>query len=416
MEVKSTFDVVKFRFMNVTMKKYFYAPVTTVIVMLALALLTTGPSVSAQETSGAPAQVYTLKNFPMVMYATPATDEAFGAVRDMGIDYVHLYGLTKGPLDDAAFARIQHYLDLAQKYHLKVMLDMDGARRVQGNQLDEMRTVVQRYKNHPALGIWYLFDEPDNKKLKAKDLAPFYDMIKAESPNIPIAVCHAWTTHWYAFNDVQDILMQDIYPVSGLPFPEAKLNNQTRFTNGAMNQAKGRPVIPALQFFNWRSMAKPEDKEYRKYPVEKLRYPNTQEMRYLCYSTIAQGVQGLAFYSYMRGVMIDPQWPTKVAAPVLREVREFTGLINPVTNIEHLPTGEATDVLLSRWKGQNGTYVILVNASSEARSITTPIDLPAGTKLQKWGQTRDVTPTMKDGNITIDQVQPWEVFVWCVGK
>jgi len=385
------------------MQKYFYALIALCVVAISASAAETQPS-----SPGA---------FPMIMYATPATGEAFEAVRAMGIDYVHLYGLTKGPLDEAAFARIQQYLDLAQKYHLKVMLDLDGSRRVLGNQLDEMRTVVQRFKNHPALGMWYLFDEPDNKKLTAKDLAPYYKMIKAESPDIPVAICHAWTTHWYAFNDVQDILMQDIYPISGAPFPEAKLDHQTRFTKGAMKVAKGKPVMPVLQFFNWQSMAKPEDKEYRKYPVEQLRYPNTAEMRYLCFSTIAQGAQGLGFYSYARGIMTDPKWPTQTAAPVLREVREFTDLINPVTAIEHLPTGDAADIIASRWTNKKGTYIIVANASSQSRRIECPLeDIPAGAALQKWGQTRDAAAVLKDGNVIIEQAQPWEIFIWRVAS
>jgi len=276
---------------------------------------------------------------------------------------------------------------------------------------------VQRYKNHPALGFWYLFDEPDNKKLTAKDLASFYEMIKAESPNIPVAICHAWTTHWYAFNDVQDILMQDIYPVSGAPFPEAKLDHQTRFTKGAMKVADGKPVMPVLQFFNWKSMAKPEDTEYRKYPVDQLRYPNTAEMRYLCFSTIAQGAQGLGFYSYARGIMTDPDWPAKIAAPVLKEVREFTGLIDPVTSIAHLPTGDDANVILSRWQGKDASYFILANASSQARRIECALeDIPTGATLQKWGQTRDDAAVIKDGKIIVEKAQPWEIFIWCVAN
>ena len=381
------------------MQKYFYA-------LIALCVIAT-------SAPAAPTSHDSFNTFPMVMYATPASDEAFEAVRAMGIDYVHLYGLTKGPLDEAAFARIQQYLDLAQKYHLKVMLDLDGSRRVPEKQLEEMRTVVQRYKDHPALGIWYLFDEPDNKKLTAKDLAPFYEMIKAESPNIPIAVCHAWTTHWYAFNDVQDILMQDIYPISGAPFPEAKLDHQTRFTKGAMKIARGKPVMPVLQFFNWRSMAKPDDTEYRKYPVEKLRYPNTVEMRYLCFSTIAQGAQGLGFYSYLRGIMTDPQWPHQTAAPVLREVRAFTDQLKTTGIPQQLSEEESKQAVLSIWKESDATYLILANTTPQTRRMEYPLEnVPANATLQSWGSTRHANASMKDGKITVEEAQPWEVFIW----
>lgn len=390
------------------MRKYFFAPALLLIPILAIALMASVPQATAQNET-AP---FLEGKFPMAMYAVPATDDNFEAVRSMGINYVHLYGLTKDPLDEAALARIQQYLDLAEKHQLKVMLDLDGSRRVPGK-LDAMRTVVQRFKNHPALGFWYLFDEPDNKKLTAKDLAPFYEMIKAESPDIPVAVCHAWTTHWYAFNDVQDILMQDTYPVSGAPFPEARLDIQTRFTKGAMKIAEGKPVMPVLQFFNWRSMAKPEDKEYRKYPVEKLRYPNAQEMRYLCFSTIAQGAEGLGFYSYMRSVMTDPQWGKTIAAPVLLDVRKFTDQLNG-SKPEHLTTGEDEKAILTRWKGKDATYLILVNASPETRRMEYSVDLPANATLQNWGKTRDASAIINNGKISVEQANPWEIFIWRV--
>ena len=104
------------------------------------------------------------KQFPLVLYAVPGTDAHFKKVHDMGFDYVHLYGLTKGPVSEAGFQRIQDYLDLAQKHQMKVMLDLDGSRRVRAGMLEDMQKVVQRFKDHPALGFWYLYDEPELTK------------------------------------------------------------------------------------------------------------------------------------------------------------------------------------------------------------------------------------------------------------
>src|SRR5690554_2409209 len=100
--------------------------------------------------------------FPMILYAVSATDNNFKEVRSLGINYVHQYGLTSGSLTKERLGKIQQYLDLAAKYKLKVMVDLDGADRVSNGKMDEIKIIVQKFKNHPAVGYWYLFDEPDN--------------------------------------------------------------------------------------------------------------------------------------------------------------------------------------------------------------------------------------------------------------
>src|SRR5690554_995477 len=306
--------------------------------------------------------------FPMIMYAVSATDDNFREVSSWGINYVHLYGLTSGVLTNEKLEKIQNYLDLAEKYKLKVMVDLDGGNRVKGGKIEEMKVIVQKFKNHPAVGFWYLFDEPDNKKVTAKDLQPYYEMIKAESPNIPIAMCHAWTTNWYKYSDVQDVLLHDIYPVSGAEFPNAKLQNQTNFTSAAVNQGKGDLVIPVLQFFSWKSMAKPQTTSLRGYEVNKLRYPNFDEFRYLCFSTLAQGVNGMAFYSYARQKMINSDWSKEVAAPILGEFVSFIDKINTQNmKFENISNYKSDGYLYSRWSDEKASYLVIINSSKKKK-------------------------------------------------
>src|SRR5690606_30562600 len=139
-----------------------------------------------------------------------------------------------------------------------------------------------------AIGIWYLSDEPDNHNISHHDLKPYYAMIKAASPEIPIAVCHAWTTNWHRYNNVQDILLHDIYPVKESPFPNAKLENQTNFTRAALNQSRDKVTIPVIQFFSWASMSNYTSKRTMDHENNSPRYPTDVEFRYLCLSTIAQ--------------------------------------------------------------------------------------------------------------------------------
>lgn len=347
------------------------------------------------------------EKFPLAMYAVPATDENFSRMRDLGINYVHLYGLTSVPVDQEAFDKIQHYLDLAQKYGLKVMFDLNG-RKLVPDGLEEMRTVVRRFKAHPALGFWYLYDEPDNHKITVAQLKPFYDMVKQEDPGKPVAVCHAWTTNWYRFKDIQDILVHDTYPVKSAPFPQSRLDVQTRFTRGALKL--NETVMPALQFFNWKSTAKPGQTTLRNAPVSELRYPDAQEFRYLCFSTLAQGSRGLAFYSLLRAEMTDPNWISQTAAPVLRDVREFTDIIHQADNVT---VTDEDNIIFTRWQVGAKEYVALVNVSNAPRDLSGhPALQPLKTsKLTAWKTNRTGLQGNANGTFAIT-MEPWEVGIW----
>lgn len=379
---------------------------------IAFIIFTTGSFVSVALTS-----FKLTDKFPMIMYGVSATERNFENVRAMGIDYVHVYGLAAVPLTDDVFARIDKYLDLADKYNLKVVFDLNGNIRIPKNMLDEMRQIVRKYKNHPAMGMWYLADEPDNKNIPPKDFLSYYKMIKSESPNIPVAMCHAWTKNWYRYNNVQDILMHDLYPITGIEFPNAKLKNQTDFTRAAVAQAKGKPAIPVLQFFSVRSLANAKATNFRGYPINKLRYPNLEELRYFCFSALSQGAEGLAFYSYARSVMIDPNWSKRVGGTVLNEVKELTNIIkNDRLSHQIIADYKKDGYMLSTWSNEKEKFIILINTSNKTRSIAfQAVNGAADVNIYtRWGKTRDISMFSNNNKLTIKDAQPWEVFIWNV--
>jgi len=382
------------------MQKYIYALLLLFLPMTVLAAPEQKPEVAA----------FFSGQFPMIMYAIPATDANFKAAKSMGIDYVHLYGLSERTADAAAFERVQNYLDLAHQHGLKVMFDLDGGGKVPQDALEDMRSVVRRFKDHPALGFWYLFDEPDNHNVTVTQMEPFYAMLKEETPQIPVAVCHAWTKNWTRYTGVQDILIHDTYPVTGIPFPDASLNTQTLFTEGSLRFSNYS--IPALQFFNWRSYAKPGQTELRNSPVSELRYPNAEEIRYLNYSTIAQGVRGLAYFSYLRSMTPDATWVTHTATPALREVREFTNIIKNGFEFQRFRDVDKDQLIFSVWNKLDKNYIVLVNASSQKRSVSLEREVLSGKNWKAWGKTRAEGINISGKTITITEIKPWEVLIW----
>ena len=366
------------------------------------------------------------KQFPLVMFAVPGTDAHFKKVHDMGFDYVHIYGLTHGPVTDVVFKRIQTYLDLAQKHHLKVMLDLDGSRRVPTGDdgIADMRKVVQRFKNHPALGFWYLYDEPELRKVSTPAvLLKYYQMIKEETPDIPVCICTSTSSgkpgvdhKWYDFGDDYDILAFDTYPIRGQQFPTAHLETVTNFNKKAI--ALGEPVMPALQIFNFKALPSYVKKaEDAGQSTADWRYPNLQELRYWNFASLLQGARGMMYWSYMRAATVentDATWLDKTLKPATLEFREFTNLVQPASEKEVLNIGAEKDIFFARWEKEGKQYLVLVNGESTARNITDAAvlqSLNAG-KLKAWKFTRADMLHIESGKVNQVELQPWEVAVW----
>lgn len=357
------------------------------------------------------------KEFPMIMYAVPATDLNFKKVKELGINYVHLYALTSGSIDEKKLAKIKEYLDLAQEYKLKVMLDLDGNNRVINGKISEVETIVRSFKDHPALGYWYLSDEPDNKGISFYKLYPFYKKIKAISPTIPIAICHGWTKNWQLYNGVQDILLHDVYPVVGAEFPNSNLIEQTKFTNSAIKNGKNKLVIPVIQFFSWSSMIKPEIKTFKGFNRSKIRHPNYSEFRYLCFSTIAQGVDGLAFYSFARNKMTESSFIDKVATPVLKEVINLMDVLDKGNFILKKKNYKLDDLLLSYWENDKEQFWIIVNIQNTKRTlVVNEKELQQVNDIRFYGNTNEVKVKKVDKGVEFTNLNAWEVLIFSKNK
>jgi hypothetical protein len=368
------------------------------------------------------------KQFPLIMFAVPQSDAAFSQMKEMGIDYVHVYGMSVGPLDQARLKSIRSYLDLAQKHGLKVMFDLDGSRRIRQEDkklaLEETRLLTQEFKDHPALGFWYLYDEPELSKGSSPEvLKQFYNLLKQETPNIPVAVCTATALEarsgldykWSSFLETYDIHIFDTYPVKGQVFPQAKLTTVTEFNKKAL--ALGKPVFPALQAFNYFTIDRyVKNAEEAGQSAANWRAPNRQELRFWNFSTLIQGARGMSYWSYARAATVpkaNPAWVSGTLKPAVLEFREFTDIVHPASEKEAIETGTG-DLFFAKWVRGDKSYFALVNGKGEAQNVTNSkvLDALSGKTLRPWKFTRPDAATSLNGQITKVDLQPWEVLIW----
>lgn len=368
------------------------------------------------------------ERFPLIMYAVSRSESNFAQMKEMGIDYVHVYGMSAGPLDEARLKSIRSYLDLAQKYGLRVMFDLDGSRRVRQADkkaaLEETRQLAREFREHPALGFWYLYDEPELGRGSSPEvLRQFYDVLKQEAPEVPVCVCTSTTAQprpgldymWDSFVDTYDLHIFDTYPVRGQVFPEANLTTVTKFNEKAL--ALGKPVVPALQAWNYITIERyVKQAEEAGQSTDNWRYPNQQELRFWNFATLIQGAQGMSYWSYARAAVVPkstPAWVGETLKPAVLEFREFTNLVHPAKEKTVIDTG-VEDLFFAKWEREGKKYFALVNGKGEAQNVDSSKVLSElnGENLSPWKFTRNSALQSSGGKATNINLQPWEVLIF----
>jgi hypothetical protein len=356
-----------------------------------------------------PLKLYS-KSFPIGVYsADPATDENFAFLKSIGVDYVHTYGI--GANTEENNIKTQKLLDLAQKHGLKVMFNLKcrvWVKKADG--IKQLRQLVQKFKKHPALGFWYVYDEPlPNLLPKLKEI---YRMLKQETPEIPVALVTPWIKDWYKLAEATDILMVDNYPVRDKSFPHSPINQIIDFTKSALKHKK--MVIPVFQTINWKIFA--HQLKGKGYDESKYRFPNWQEERFWAFSSLCLGVHGQFYYSFYNAKYRckGEKWLKEVLGRVTKETREFTTLVAPAWRPNTSQYLKDQKLYVGTWRSKIRAFVIVANNSPEERYISVPLNgYFRQEKLMPWGDTRKIVTKISKGILTTNEkIKPWEVFIW----
>lgn len=277
-----------------------------------------------------------------------------------------------------------------------------------------MRKDILRFKDHPALGMWYMYDEPSGK-ITPEVLMPFYQMIKKEDPKTPVVVAIHWNETWDRYSSILDIQLADLYPVRDEAYPTSPLQTFSNFVGDSIRL--GKPVIAVPQLMSWRSFEKHMTKD-KSYDGSKFRYPNFEELRYFNFSAIAQGVHGIIGYSFFHAMRTggNPKWWETTCAKSFNEVKEFVATVdNPSKPVRFKRAADA-NYFASYWKGKDGEYLVYVNAWPLERPRTGcyfETFFKKNYELIPWGNTRKVSATIKNNKLQFSgKVAPWEVFIW----
>lgn len=166
-------------------------------------------------------------------------------------------------------------LDKVQQAGLKAAVPIHGHKP---HWFSAVRDSITKYKNHPAVLCWMLYDEPGYNRADLLDIYKIYQIAREADSFHPSYLVITTPTVYETHGRCCDILAIDTYPVSRGTIREVGKN-----IAAAYNVSDGdQPVWQCGQLFPW-----PKD-----------RFPTPQENRFMTYYSFIEGAKGILWYTF----------------------------------------------------------------------------------------------------------------------
>lgn len=221
-----------------------------------------------------------------------------------------------------------------------------------------VRSKIEAFRNHPALLAWYINDELSLDLLDR--LSAHRQWNEDLDPDHPAWVVLYQVDQVRQYMPSFDVIGTDPYPIP--QGPPSRAGDYARKTRDAVAGARAVWMVP--QTFNWANYKKDEQEK------KEMRMPTLDEMRSMAWQCIAEGANGLVFYSWFdlrrcKDPSFDASW--KDVKTVAQEIGEMIPILLSVEKSPRVDV-EARPWLHSAVKRVGRTaYVILVNDSREAQ-------------------------------------------------
>lgn len=193
-------------------------------------------------------------------------------------------------------------LDLAQRHGLRAQLQdglLSPASLDNPGQLEKLDALVARVKGHPALYDYFITDEPNATNFPGlgRLVAHLREKDPAHLAYINLFPTYASNEQLGTKGDVETAYREHLRQFVDIVKPGLISYDHYQFmTNGDMGeyflnlsmiqraaQEAGLPFLNIVQAASW---------------APPVRVPNGDEMRYLVYTTLAYGAQGISYYVY----------------------------------------------------------------------------------------------------------------------
>ena len=226
----------------------------------------------------------------------------------------------------------------------------------------------------PVLAL-YLYDEPDVARVSYRDVKKLDAKAKAALPGLQTAVAVGQGSHAENYCKSADILMLDWYPVPHLALTSfgKQIGDAKKIL--AKNKMADKPLWGVVQAFDWRDF-----KQYRPDDQRIGRFPEREEMLFMVYHGLMQGMNGVFFYTFTVNGKTLPQYSAEYWKRLKKTVKELKTML-PVFEEGELapaPEGLSGNLLAQRrlYKGYYYDFILNVSSKEEA--------LPAAFKTKNY--------------------------------
>lgn len=337
--------------------------------------------------------------FPLGLYLAGANDKEIELIGDSAFNCVMPYSPIARETVDKLYAKgVYTIYSVKDQFPSLVNVPMD--------QCDErVKQMVAAVKDCPGVVAWYINDELPVTMLK--DLTARRDLMEELDPGRPTWIVLYQVEEFRHYLPTFDVAGSDPYPVPSKPISLA-----AEWTKKTYDSAFGtRAVWQVPQIFDWGAYRRTEEKaEYRA--------PTFDEMRSMSWQCIAEGANGLVYYSFFdlqrmdkteadggRALKVEPfdeRWAE--IKKVAKEIADQSSiLLSAGKAIEIAPIAENNNVSHRLYGSQEGTWLLVVNQTKDSQSVQ--FKLPADVKL---AETRLGTPVKQENDVLSVDLKPYE--------
>jgi Glycosyl hydrolases family 2, TIM barrel domain len=263
--------------------------------------------------------------------------------------------------------------------------------------LKNIKKVVEALKDHPALFMWTLIDEPEIRKIPVEEVKRAYDLVKSIDPNHPIQtnLCNPDLFNYYS--GTSDIASYDRYPYPYINLSE--IYNLNKIILESVNNKK--PLLCYLQTYNNTGNS----------------LPTPEWLRAEIYLCITQGMNIFSYYSFVER---NPLWKSMANSQELQSnIRKYnielyflTDMLNaPQVNIPEISALKDNSIhyVYKQVKGEK--YFVAVNITDKVKKCE--FSLPGSVQKNKIEALFERGKTVKLNNgILKETFLPYEVHIY----
>jgi hypothetical protein len=353
---------------------------------------------------------------------TPEGKNGLQELADAGGTFMRT-GTSGGEWTPVTIEREQRWMDAAAAHGMycwPFLRELGGLGPNDAKREALLRTVVNRFKDHPGLLLWKGEDEPAWGKQPVEPLLRARAIIRQLDPNHPLVIIQAprgTVESLRPYNAAGDIIGADIYPIGYPPGMHSLLTNKNLnlvgdHTRIMMEVAEGKmPVWMVLQIA-WSGVIK---------PGKTLRFPTFPEERFMTYQAIINGARGLNYFGGNLTNSLNPRdaklgwnWTfwSRVLKPVVEEIGRKSplhpALVAPNSKLPIKAAGEGMEWCVR----EVGNELFILACKREGATIQatfTGLPKAAGEGTVMFESPRRIQA--KDGTFT-DWFAPFEVHVY----